>query len=112
MEEQKNNGKVVNMGVDHAQKESKEKLSYEELNNAAIQLSKENTYLRQHLQDATAELRMINRLDYLLKVVALSFKNTDNTYSFSPSFVQQCIEDIEKIMTPPEEPGEPANNKN
>ena len=72
-----------------------EKMSYEQLNNVAHQLSEQSKVLYQKLQEANMN-NMFKRLDYLFKVVEYS-KN------FSVEFVVSCIEEIEQIMTLPKE---------
>lgn len=73
----------------------KEKLSYEELENIAHQLSEQSRVLMQKLQDANMN-NAFKRLDYLFKVVELSD-------SFSKDFITSCIYEIENLMTVPEE---------
>lgn len=110
MEEQNKNGKVVNMGdAANAQNGRQEKLSYEELNNAAIQLSKENAYLKSQLKGASEALRTFSRLDYLFKVVECTGSNRNNSVTFANDFVEKCIEEIQTIMTLPEEIEEKKN---
>ena len=108
MEEQKNNSKEVKMQTVKGQQDNnaqnQQELSYEDLKTAAIQLSKENQYLKAQLQGATETLRTINRLDYLFKVVEVSHNNRSNEVSFATDFVEKCIDEIQKVMTPPEEP--------
>lgn len=69
--------------------ENKKKLTYEELEKIAInlsnQLNKVNTVL--------------NRLPYLFKVVEFADK-------FHDEFVKSCVKEIEEIMTIPEDNGE------
>lgn len=74
---------------------NKEKISYEDLNNVAIQLSKENQYLKTQLQSAAETLNTINRLDYLFKVLE------QGTY-FDRQFINKCTEEIMRAMTSPE----------
>lgn len=98
MEEQKNSGKEVKLQDIGKQQDNKkqEKLSYEDLNNAAIQLSKENQYLKAQLKNAAETFNAINRLDYLFKVLE------QGSY-FDKLFIGKCTDEIKKIMTPPEE---------
>lgn len=79
------------------------KLSYEELENAAKQitaqadgLARENQQLRIALQQATMS-NMYTELNFKFKVL-------ENASAFSPEFVEKCVESIEDTMTPaPEE---------
>ena len=75
-----------------------EKLSYEQLENVAHQLSEQNRQLYAKLQEMQVD-NMFKRLDYLFKVV-------ENTGVFSIDFHTRCVEEIESLMTIPEEPQE------
>ena len=90
MEEQKK--KVVEM---KPQVQRPEKMSYEQLENVAHQLSEQNRQLFAKLQ----ELNMANvfkRLDYLFKVV-------ESGHMFKQDFLEKCIAEIESLMTVPEQ---------
>lgn len=89
MEEQK--GKVVEM----QQTERPEKMSYEQLENIAHQLSEQVKQLYMKLQAANMG-NMFKRLDYLFKVV-------ENGHMFKQDFLEKCIAEIEELMTVPEE---------
>lgn len=104
MEEQKKTSKVVSMeNVANNQKEEQKKLSYEELGKVAVQLSNENTYLKNQLRNASEALRAFSRLNYLFKVVELVGNNRNNSITFDQEFVGKCVEEIQKTMTLPEE---------
>ena len=92
MEEQKK--KVVKMQP-ATKDERPEKLSYEQLENVAHQLSEQAKQLYMKLQAANMS-NMFNRLDYLFKVV-------ENGHIFKQDFFEKCIAEIEEIMTVPEE---------
>ena len=92
MEEQKK--KVVKMQP-ATKDERPEKLSYEQLENVAHQLSEQAKQLYMKLQ-ATNMSNMFKRLDYLFKVV-------ENGHIFKQDFFEKCIAEIEEIMTVPEE---------
>lgn len=86
MEEQKK--KVVEM---KSQMQRPEKMSYEQLENVAHQLSEQNRQLFAKVQ----ELNMTNvfkRLDYLFKVV-------ESGHMFKQDFLEKCITEIENLMT-------------
>lgn len=86
MEEQKK--KVVEI---KPQMQRPEKMSYEQLENVAHQLSEQNRQLFAKVQ----ELNMTNvfkRLDYLFKVV-------ENGHMFKQDFLEKCITEIENLMT-------------
>ena len=92
MEENKNKKEKVN-----------HKLSYDELETAAKQISaqldalaRENNQLRIALQKA--------QLGNLYTELEFKFKVVQNAEMFSTEFVERCIKNIEEIMTPePEE---------
>lgn len=71
-----------------------EKMSYEQLENIAHQLSEQSKHLYAKLQEANM-LNMFKRLDYLFKVV-------ENSHAFNNSFVDKCISEIEGLITIPE----------
>ena len=94
MEEQKK--KVVEM---KPQMQRPEKISYEQLENVAHQLSEQNRQLFAKLQ----ELNMTNvfkRLDYLFKVI-------ENGHMFEQNFLEKCIAEVESLMTVPEQEEKP-----
>lgn len=90
MEEQKE--KVIKM---QPEAERPEKMSYEQLENVAHQLSEQAKQLYMQLQNANMS-NMFKRLDYLFKVV-------ENSHIFKLDFVNKCINEIEDFMTIPEE---------
>lgn len=94
MEEQKK--KVVEM---KPQMQRPEKMSYEQLEGVAHQLSEQNRQLFVKLQ----ELNMTNvfkRLDYLFKVI-------ENGHMFEQGFLEKCIAEVESLMTVPEQEEKP-----
>ena len=93
MEEQK--GKVVDMQPMAKEIERPEKMSYEQLENVAHQLSEQAKQLYMKLQDANMN-NIFKRLDYLFKVV-------ENGHMFKQDFLDKCIVEIEELMTVPEE---------
>lgn len=93
MEEQR--GKVVNMQPMAKETERPEKMSYEQLENVAHQLSEQAKQLYMKLQDANMN-NIFKRLDYLFKVV-------ENGHIFKQDFLDKCIAEIEELMTVPEE---------
>lgn len=90
MEEQKE--KAIKM---QPEAERPEKMSYEQLENVAHQLSEQAKQLYMQLQNANMS-NMFKRLDYLFKVV-------ENSHMFKLDFVNKCINEIEDFMTIPEE---------
>ena len=93
MEEQK--GKVVDMQPMAKETERPEKMSYEQLENVAHQLSEQAKQLYMKLQDANMN-NIFKRLDYLFKVV-------ENGHMFKQDFLDKCMVEIEELMTVPEE---------
>lgn len=94
MEEQKK--KVVEM---KPQMQRPEKISYEQLEGVAHQLSEQNRQLFAKLH----ELNMTNvfkRLDYLFKVI-------ENGHMFEQHFLEKCIAEVESLMTVPEQEEKP-----
>ena len=71
-----------------------EKMSYEQLENIAHQLSDQAKQLYAKLQEANM-VNMFKRLDYLFKVV-------ENAHAFNEEFVTKCVDEIEDLMTVPE----------
>ena len=71
-----------------------EKMSYEQLENIAHQLSDQAKQLYAKLQEANM-VNMFKRLDYLFKVV-------ENAHAFNEEFVTKCVAEIEDLMTVPE----------
>lgn len=94
MEEQKK--KVVEM---KPQTQRPEKMSYEQLENVAHQLSEQNRQLFAKLQELNVT-NMFKRLDYLFKVV-------ENSHMFNQDFLEKCIAEIESIITIPEQEEKP-----
>lgn len=78
--------------------EAPKKLSYEELENVANQLSKQSEQLYMKLQESNM-YNTFKRLDYLFKVV-------ENEMSFDNEFVEKCTKEIVDLLTIPE-PEEP-----
>lgn len=79
-----------------------EKMSYEQLENVAHQLSEQVRQLYAKLQEANLE-NMFKRLDYLFRVV-------ENAHSFSVDFVNKCTSEIESLMTLPDPEEEVKEN--
>ena len=73
----------------------KEKMSYEELENIAHQLSEQSRVLVQKLQEANMT-NAFKRLDYLFKVIDLA-------HMFEEEFVTECINEVKGLIQIPEE---------
>ena len=83
------------------QKKEVKEYTKEELTDICNKLLQEREYYKQQLQQASNTLRTIDRLDYLIRIVEAD-KTTCN-WHFSASFMENCIQEIETIMTPPVE---------
>lgn len=95
MEEQKN--KVVEMtphSAKETEKEKTQKMSYEQLEQVAHQLSEQARQLYSQLQQSNMT-NMFKRLDYLFRVL-------ENGSRFDKEFLDKCISEIKDIMTVPE----------
>ena len=90
MEEQKK--KLVEM---KPQMQRPEKMSYEQLEGVAHQLSEQNRQLFAKLQELNMA-NMFKRLDYLFKVI-------ENGHMFKQDFLEKCIAEVESLMTVPEQ---------
>ena len=73
----------------------KEKLSYEELENIAHQLSEQSRVLAQRLQEANLN-NTFKRLDYLFKVL-------ENHAFFREDFLDEATGEIEELIRIPED---------
>lgn len=76
------------------------KLSYEELEKVATELSAQNRQLSMQVNNLYGQMQnmanMFKRLDYLFKV--LEFET-----SFKGEFVNACVDEIVELMTPPKQ---------
>lgn len=72
-------------------KGTQQKMSYEELEQVAAQLSQQSQQLYARLQQADMT-NMFKRLDYLFRVV-------ENCQQFPAEFVTECVTEIMNIMT-------------
>lgn len=71
------------------------KLSYEELENVAKQLSEQNRIMYRRIQELETN-EIFTRLGFLFKVV--EFANR-----FNSEFLNKCTQEIEQLITIPEE---------
>ncbi len=85
-----------------------EKMSYEELNNVAHQLSEQSKVLYQKLQEANMT-NTFKRLDYLFKVL----ENSKLYFEYGKTtFVKSAMDEIQAIITMPEAESEPEQEEN
>ena len=75
--------------------ETKEKLSYEQLEEVARQMESQLRQVYAKLQDSNMS-NLFKRLDFLFKVL-------ETEHMFPLAFVQTCAEEIKSILTIPEE---------
>lgn len=78
------------------------KMSYEQLEDVAHQLSEQVRQLYAKLQESNLE-NMFKRLDYLFKVI-------ENPHAFNEEFVSKCTSEIESLMTLPDNEDEPKED--
>lgn len=71
------------------------KATYDELKNYVSQLQQQNKYLAEQFVKNQDE-RLYKRIDYLFKVI-------ENNNVFGIDFVNKCVEELEAILTIPEE---------
>ena len=64
----------------------------------------------QQLNQASKVRNTFSRLDYLFRVVECDHNNKSNSVSFASEFVEQCIREIQDIMTVPEEDNKGEEN--
>lgn len=78
--------------------EETKKLSYEELEQLAAQLGEQNRQLYTRLQSAE-NTAFFKRMDYLFKVL-------EHAHIFDEQFVQNCVAELQEVITITEEPKE------
>ena len=100
--------------------EQPKKLSYDELNQACMDMSQQiqnlNKYI-QHLRQDNYQLSALvtnKRLDYLFKVIDIvnTWKSPDLNPCFEGTFIKECLSEIQaSLTTPKEEVKETAEEK-
>ena len=119
MEEQKIVSKEVKMNVAKTgNREKQQKLSYDELNQACMEMSQQlqnqNKYiqqLRQQMQQMDFALQT-KRMDYLFKVVEISNNYRSSDYPcFARDFVENCLAEIQEALTIPAQEKEEVNKE-
>lgn len=102
------NPNTHNMEENKEVKREARKLTYEELENAARQISMQMDNLvkeNRQLKIAVQQLQLSNMYTEL----GFKFKVLENTKMFNEEFVEKCISDIEETMSP-KEPSETEEN--
>lgn len=84
-------GTVTGLQEEAKQLSMDTRVSYDQLNNIAMQLSEHNRKLVQQLNDRDYSIQ-IKRVDWLLSIIGMSDK-------FSPEFITRCVEEIEQQFT-------------
>lgn len=120
MEEKEKESKrdnVIHMDTKGKEPKNTQRYSYEDLNKIASemhqQLQNQDAYIKK-LQGYVRELEATvqsKRMDYLFKVVELSMRSS-GTYQFSIEFVGNCIDEIEEMLTIPEQETEKDESQN
>jgi len=100
MEEKVNNSKE--------EKQEIKKLSYEQLEGVARQMSAQLDYITKENQQLKTILQQ-ERLDNMFAELKFKFKVLEFANFFKPAFVESIVKNIEEIMTPSE--SEESNNK-
>ena len=88
---------IKNAGTEVPNSPVEKKLSYEELENVAHQLSEQARSLYARVQQLETNAAF-QRLNFLFKVI-----DRNAIAAFSTDFVEKCAKEIEEIMTLPEE---------
>lgn len=96
--------------VKKEEKKGIKKLSYEELENVAKQISAQAEAIAKENQQLKAAIQQI-QLDNVYKELELKFKALEYGDFFSPNFIDVCIHSIEDIMTPAEDKEEESEDK-
>lgn len=76
---------------ENTQTQSSPKLTYEQLNNAAAQLSNQNMQLRKQIEEMNY-FNLFRRLEFLFKVV-------ESKDAFPTDFVTACTTEIQGLLT-------------
>lgn len=98
MEEKKTKMVSINSG-----KEERQKLSYEQLNDACNQLFQQNKQLSMKVREMEQFL-MNKRMEYLFKVIEFSSR-------FHSDFVVSCVDEVEEAMKIPQDTEEEKEEK-
>lgn len=104
MERKMNVAKSAKESKEQAKENTKQPLTYEQLNNVCQQLFQQNQKLKADVTELS-NVAMFKRLDYLFKVVEFSstFKDSD--------FVNSCMDEIKEALTVKEEDTEDNDKK-
>lgn len=95
MEEQKSKEAKMN----NTTEELNQEYTQEQLIDACNSFAEENEHLKHRLNQAIKYINTVNRLDYLLRIVEIA--NGKGNYSFDPDFTNDCIMEIQELITLP-----------
>ena len=113
MEEKKEMKEVKMQPLNKANQENveKQRLSYEELNQACADMSQQLQNQNAYIQKMHKQMQQMDfilqsrRIDYLFKVLEIQNHSRD-TRIFHSDFVEKCIQEIEESLTIVEQPEE------
>ena len=117
MEEQKLKSKEIKMNPDaeaKPQPAENQKLTYEQLNQACMELSQQNQQMQPYIKKLHQQMGQMNalletrRMDYLFKVIEL---HTKYEKWFDSDFVLKCAEEVQESLTIPEETEQEDNKE-
>lgn len=86
------------------EKQEVKKLSYEQLEGVARQISAQLDYVTKENQQLKAIIQQ-ERLDNMFTELKFKFKVLEFANFFKPAFVENIVKNIEEIMTPSEPEG-------
>lgn len=95
--------KVASSNTPEEESQKTQKMSYEQLEQVAHQLSEQTRQLYSQLQQVNLN-NMFKRLDYLFRVV-------ENFRHFDTKFVTKCVNEIKELLTVPEDTEENTESK-
>lgn len=117
MEEQKLKSKEIRMNPNveaKPQPAENQKLTYEQLNQACMELSQQNQQMQTYIKKLHQQMGEMNallgtkRMDYLFKVIEL---HTKYEKWFDSDFVLKCAEEVQESLTIPEETEQEDNKE-
>lgn len=101
--------KTVTMDTAPKNSEEPKKVPYETLQNAAIQLKRQNDSLMELIEKYKQELQRINNVETRLHFL---FEVLNKGSYFDNDFIDKCVDEIKEILTIPEsEEEQPEENR-
>lgn len=83
--------------------EARQELTTEQYKAICMQLSEQNRALYKQVQELSNEA-LFKRAEYLLKIIEIGYK-------FPSEFVDNCVNEMVSLLTPPENSEEPESTK-